>query len=104
MELVFAFLAGAFLTNSVPHIVSGVMGNKHMTPLAKDSSALVNVVWGFINLVAGAFIFNMSGGDLNRVFSFDNYSLSFMAGAFVLALTAAWMFSNTDRKWFPWFK
>ena len=103
MELVFAFLAGAFLTNSIPHIVSGIQGNKHMTPLAKDSSAIVNIVWGFVNLLAGAFVLNMSGGSINQVLSFDNFSVSFLVGGFVIALTAAWLFSNPNAR-FPWFR
>lgn len=103
MELLLAFFAGMFITNSVPHIVSGIQGNKHMTPISKDSSAIINVIWGYINLVLGALIFNFSGGDVNRIFSFDAYSLSFMAGSITLALTAAWLFSNPNAR-FPWFK
>ncbi|MBI4097971.1 MAG: hypothetical protein HY426_02935 [Candidatus Levybacteria bacterium] len=104
MDLVFAFLAGAFLTNSIPHIVSGVLGHKHMTPLAKDSTAMVNIAWGYVNLLIGAWFFSQSGRSLASVLSFDNYSLSFLLGSFVLAAIAAWMFSNPDKKWFPWFK
>jgi len=103
MELALAFLAGAFITNSIPHIVSGLMGNKHMTPFAKDSSALVNIGWGYVNFVFGAFIFSLSKKSLSSVLSFDYYSLAFMLGSFVIALTAAWLFSNPNSR-FPWFK
>ena len=103
MDLLFAFLAGAFLTNSIPHLVSGMMGNKHMTPLAKDSSALVNVGWGYVNLLVGAFIFSLSERSLTSVLSFDNYSIAFLLGSFVIAVLAAWMFSNPNAR-FPWFK
>ncbi len=52
------FLAGAFLTNSVPHCVHGISGAPFQTPFAKppgvgESSPRVNVVWGFANLIAG---------------------------------------------------
>ena len=52
------FFAGAFLTNAVPHFVSGVMGRPFQSPFAKPpgkgmSSSTVNVVWGFLNLVVG---------------------------------------------------
>ncbi len=52
------FLAGACLTNAVPHWVSGLTGRAFQTPFAKPpgkglSSATVNVLWGFLNLVAG---------------------------------------------------
>jgi hypothetical protein len=52
------FFGGAFLTNAVPHLVSGVMGQPFQSPFAKPageglSSSTVNVVWGFLNLVVG---------------------------------------------------
>ncbi len=45
------FFAGALLANAVPHFVQGICGKKFPTPLAllqgvKESSALVNVIWG----------------------------------------------------------
>jgi hypothetical protein len=52
------FFAGAFIANGVPHFVQGVCGNKFQTPFASprgvgESSALVNVVWGWFNLLVG---------------------------------------------------
>jgi hypothetical protein len=52
------FLGGAFLANGVPHVVHGISGAAFQSPFAKppgvgESSPLVNVVWGFVNLVAG---------------------------------------------------
>jgi len=52
------FLAGAFLANGVPHFVHGVSGAPFQSPFAKppgvgESSPVVNVLWGFANLVAG---------------------------------------------------
>src|ERR1700736_5878100 len=52
------FFAGAFLTNAVPHLVSGVMGRPFQSPFAKPrgeglSSSTVNVLWGFFNLAVG---------------------------------------------------
>jgi hypothetical protein len=59
------FMAGAFLANGVPHFVQGICGNKFQTPFARprgvgDSSALVNVIWGWFNLLIG--------GALLRIF------------------------------------
>jgi hypothetical protein len=50
------FFGGVFLTNALPHFVSGLMGRPFQTPFAKPpgkglSSSTVNVVWGFLNLV-----------------------------------------------------
>jgi hypothetical protein len=50
------FFGGAFLTNAVPHFVSGVMGRPFQSPFAMPrgeglSSSTINVLWGFANLV-----------------------------------------------------
>ena len=56
------FFIGALLANSVPHIVHGMSGNRFQTPFAKprgvgESSAVVNVIWGFANLaIAGVLL------------------------------------------------
>ena len=52
------FGGGAFLTNAIPHLVSGVMGRPFQSPFAKPrgvghSSSTVNVLWGFFNLAVG---------------------------------------------------
>jgi hypothetical protein len=50
----FSFLAGLFAANGVPHFIKGGMGLKHQTPFGKSSSAVVNVSWGWVNLVVAA--------------------------------------------------
>src|ERR1700727_1719943 len=52
------FFGGVFLTNAVPHFVSGLMGRPFQSPFAKPpgeglSSSTVNVIWGFFNLAVG---------------------------------------------------
>jgi hypothetical protein len=52
------FFGSAFLTNAVPHFVSGVMGRPFQSPFASPSgeglsSSTVNVLWGFFNLAVG---------------------------------------------------
>lgn len=49
------FFGGAFLSNAIPHLVSGVMGRAFQSPFAKPpgqglSSSTVNVLWGVFNL------------------------------------------------------
>ena len=56
-----AFLAGVFLANGMPHFVMGVCGIPFPTPFAKppgkgDSSPVVNVVWGFFNFLVGVLL------------------------------------------------
>ncbi len=52
------FFGGAFLTNELPHFISGLMGRPFQSPIAKPpgkglSSSTVNVLWGFFNLATG---------------------------------------------------
>ena len=52
------FFGAAFLTNAVPHLVSGLTGRPFQSPFAKPpgqglSSSTVNVLWGFANIVLG---------------------------------------------------
>lgn len=56
--LLLHFLGGLVFANGVPHFVKGISGEKFQSPFAKppgrgESSPLVNVAWGFANLVAG---------------------------------------------------
>ncbi|KFG93812.1 membrane protein [Burkholderia paludis] len=58
LHLASYFLGGAFLTNAVPHLVSGLRGEPFQTPFANPpgrglSSSTVNVVWGCVNLAIG---------------------------------------------------
>jgi hypothetical protein len=52
------FFGGAFLANTIPHLVSGISGSPFQSPFASPpgqglSSAMVNVLWGMFNLVLG---------------------------------------------------
>lgn len=56
LDLVAWFAGGAVLANAVPHLVSGLTGRPFQTPFAKPpgeglSTATVDVLWGFGNLV-----------------------------------------------------
>jgi hypothetical protein len=51
-------LAGALLINTIPHLVNGLSGRRFPSPFASppgvgESPAVVNVLWGFANLVVG---------------------------------------------------
>jgi hypothetical protein len=82
------FVAGAFLANGVPHFVQGICGNKFQTPFARprgvgESSALVNVIWGWFNVLVG--------GALLRIFlpalpPPPSISLTTMAGVLGMAI------------------
>jgi hypothetical protein len=58
LDLLAYFFGGAFLTNAIPHVVAGVMGEPFQSPFAKPhgeglSSSTVNILWGFFNLLIG---------------------------------------------------
>jgi hypothetical protein len=49
------FFGGAFLANTLPHLISGISGSPFQSPFSKPpgqglSSSTVNVLWGFFNL------------------------------------------------------
>ena len=63
------FFGGMFLTNAVPHFVTGVCGRPLQSPFASPpgqglSSALVNVLWGMLNLILG-YLLVVQVGELN---------------------------------------
>jgi hypothetical protein len=57
MNYIADFFAGAFLCNSLPHLLCGLQGAPFPSPFSKprgvgDSSPLVNFLWGSFNLLA----------------------------------------------------
>jgi len=52
------FLSGLLLANGLPHFVQGISGAPFQSPFATppsvgESSAIVNVLWGFANFAVG---------------------------------------------------
>ncbi len=60
MTLVWYFLAGMFTWNAIPHLVKGITGQTHMTPLKRVSSPIINVIYGFINIILGLFLLGLA--------------------------------------------
>lgn len=89
------FFAGAFLSNTVPHFVYGVCGDRFPTPFAKPpgkglSSPVVNVVWALFNLVIGSILF--AAGKVSR---HDRLALAvFFAGFAVMSIMLSWSFAK----------
>ncbi|MDE1152519.1 MAG: hypothetical protein PW788_08275 [Micavibrio sp.] len=90
------FFGGMFFINSVPHLVRGVMGMPFQSPFATPpgeglSSARVNVLWGFFNLLLAYVL-------LCRVGAFDvraaDNAAAFGAGMLLLGLFCAHHFGK----------
>ncbi len=82
---------GAFLTNAIPHLVSGVMGRPFQSPFAKPSgeglsTSIVNVLWGFFNIAVG-YVLVCRVGDFGLRNTGD--IVAFGVGAFPIALFSA---------------
>ena len=65
------FFAGVFLTNSIPHFVHGVSGDKFPTPFANPpgkglSSPFINVLWALLNIIIGSLL--VWGGKVSVVY------------------------------------
>src|SRR5579862_6991598 len=69
LDYISYFFGGAFLSNAIPHFVSGVMGRPFQSPFAKPpgeglSSSTINVLWGFAN-IAIAYLLICRVGDFS---------------------------------------
>jgi hypothetical protein len=90
------FFGGAFVANGVPHYVSGVMGRSFQSPFAKPpgkglSSSMVNVLWGFGNLVvAYCLILRVGPFDLRAA----DHIGSFGSGLLLMSVIAARIFGQ----------
>lgn len=93
------FVAGLFLSNGVPHFVNGISGRKFRSPFASpptvgESSAVVNVIWGWVNFAIGFVLIRFVGNFLHN---FKLNVLMVFLGALVAAIGLAWYFSRTRK-------
>lgn len=85
------FCGGAFLANTIPHLVSGISGSPFQSPFAAPagrglSSSTVNVLWGMLNLaVAYLLVVRVGEFDLRRTRHVAVLGL----GALLIALSLA---------------
>ena len=85
------FFGGAFLANSLPHLMNGVSGRAFQSPFAKPpgqglSSSTVNVLWGFFNLAVAYWLFAYLGHFSPRSLA---YMLPCAAGFLLMCLVLA---------------
>jgi len=85
---VYSFLAGMLAANGAPHFIKGVIGQKHRTPFGKPSSAVVNVCWGWLNLVVAVVVLHF--GHV-RAHEYRAFALLALGGLIVSLFNAyAW--------------
>jgi hypothetical protein len=90
------FFGGAFLSNAVPHFVSGVSGHPFQSPFASPpgeglSSATVNVLWGFFNLAVGyALVCRVGSFELRRT----SHAVVLGLGVLLMAVMASRAFGR----------
>jgi len=99
VQMIGAVVAGVLLLNAVPHLVQGLCGRQHMTPLSRKSSALVNVIWGWINLVAGTLVASVSDWHTWGPGAW----VGFCAGGIGISVYLAVFWSNPGAR-LPWHK
>ena len=96
LYLVSYYFGGAFLSNAVPHVVSGVMGRSFQSPFARPpgqglSSSTVNVAWGTFNLVV-AYVLIERVGDFDLRSTANAGALGL--GALAIGLVSARQFGR----------
>ncbi len=90
------FFGGAFLANTIPHLVSGITGSPFQSPFAKPpgeglSSSTVNVLWGMFNLVMAYLLLVRVGRfDLRRT----RHAAAVGIAMLLMALMLAWHFGE----------
>ena len=99
MNFLAHFFTGAFLCNALPHLAAGLQGRSFPTPFAKPrgvghSSAIVNVLWGFFNLLAGLALLTRFPVGVSLTPEFGVACL----GALWLGVYLASHFSKTDTR------
>ncbi len=85
------FFGGAFLANTIPHLVNGISGRPFQSPFASPpgqglSSSTVNVLWGMLNLaVAYGLIVRVGRFDLRKPWQVAALALGLLLMALNLA-------------------
>ena len=108
MILLWYFLAGLLVFNSIPHLVKGIIGQSHMTPLRRVSSPLLNVIYAFFNIIFALFMLGLATGTGGFVWPWSANLIGinlwvFLAGGLFISLADANLFSNPNAR-LPWHK
>jgi hypothetical protein len=97
IALIVLLFAGAFMCNSLPHFISGLMGKPFPTPFSKprgigNSSPVVNVLWGFLNFVVGLLLLLRQPINVN----FYPNLIALLLGVLLMGLQLSWHFGKVQ--------
>ncbi len=86
-HLVAWFVGGAFLVNSIPHLVAGVSGSPFQTPFTQPglSSSPANVLWAAFNLIVAWILLRVGDFRPGRAQDFAAAGLGSFAMGTILA-------------------
>ncbi len=90
---------GCFLANGVPHFVAGISGRKFHSPFSSPpvkglSSAVVNVIWGFVNFLIACALLKWAGAD---DLALNLKTVLAALGALITSVSLAIVFSRLDK-------
>ncbi len=91
---VYSFLAGIIGANGVPHFVKGISGEKFQTPFGMSSTAVANVVWGWLNFAVAGLLLYFGNVHQHLLRAFTLVSV----GALAIALVLAYTWSSSSKK------
>jgi hypothetical protein len=94
MSYILFFLFGLFAANGVPHFVKGIIGEKHMTPFGKPSSAQINLIWGIVNFYIAFWLMTWAQGYDYSLFP---ASLMVALGVLVIGSLCVRLWSEDDE-------
>lgn len=92
IKFIIAFAFGFFITNSLPHIIPGVHGKPFYSPFASPpvkgkSSAVVNVLWGFVNIMVAYIILVTTDINLRDYTQGAGFLFGILITSLILAVT-----------------
>lgn len=82
---VYSLLAGAIGANGIPHFIQGILGKAYQTPFGRQSSAVINVLWGWLNLVVASMLLYLGHVHPHLLRSFACVALGALAMSSLLA-------------------
>jgi len=87
-------LSGLIVTAGVPHFIKGITGEKFQTPFGNPSSAVINVIFGWLCFVIAAVVLHFGNPRLHEYRALGSFGI----GVLVVALLMANMWAKKPSK------